>query len=159
LVTRGAFREDLFYRLHVVVIDLPPLRDRRDDILLLMRHFLERFATQSGRPAPRLTDRAIEALRAYPWPGNVRELQNLLQRLTILTDGDQIDVTALPAAMRFAVPRERGLQRTLAEVEREHIEAVLASVGGNKSRAAEILGINRKSLREKLKTSGQPSSE
>ena len=159
LVARGAFREDLFYRLYVLTIELPPLRERGDDILLLMRHFLARFSAQIGRPVPRLTDRAIEALRAYPWPGNVRELQNLLQRLTILTDGDEIDVTALPAAMRFAVPRERGLQRTLADVEREHIEAVLASVGGNKTRAAEILGIHRKSLREKLRTPDRDSSE
>ena len=158
LVARGAFREDLFYRLHVVAIDLPPLRDRSDDILLLMRHFLGRFSTQAGRPVPRLTDRAIEALRAYPWPGNVRELQNVLQRLTLLTDGE-IDVTALPVAMRFTVPGERGLQRKLADVEREHIEAVLASVGGNKTRAAEILGISRKSLRERLKTPDRGPAE
>jgi DNA-binding NtrC family response regulator len=151
LVARGAFREDLFYRLQVITIELPPLRDRDDDILLLAKHFLDRFSSQSGRPVPRLTDRTIEALRAHAWPGNVRELQNLLQRLVILTDGDEIDVTALPVAMRFAIPREHGLDRTLAEVEREHIEAVLASVQGNKTRAAEILGIHRKSLREKLK--------
>jgi DNA-binding NtrC family response regulator len=157
LVGSGAFREDLFYRLHVLTIDLPPLRERGDDILLLIRHFLARLSPQADRPVPRLTDRAIEALRAYPWPGNVRELQNLLQRLTILTDGDEIDATALPPAMRFAVPRERGLLRTLADVEREHIEAVLASVGGNKTRAAEILGINRKSIREKLKAQDRES--
>jgi DNA-binding NtrC family response regulator len=158
LVARGAFREDLFYRLHVVAIELPPLRERGDDLLLLARHFLDRFSAQSGRPVPRLTDRTIEALRAHAWPGNVRELQNLLQRLVILTDGDEIDVTALPVAMRFAVPREHGLDRTLADVEREHIEAVLASVQGNKTRAAEILGIHRKSLREKLKSAGHDAS-
>ena len=158
LVARGAFREDLFYRLHVVAIDLPPLRERGDDLLLLIRHFLERFSTQAVRPVPKLTDRAIAALRAYPWPGNVRELQNLLQRLTILTDSDEIDISALPIGMRFTVPRERGLQRTLADVEREHIEAVLASVGGNKTRAAEILGISRKSLRERLRVPGGHSS-
>ncbi|MGE0481688.1 MAG: sigma-54-dependent transcriptional regulator [Vicinamibacterales bacterium] len=152
LVARGKFREDLFYRLHVVTIDLPPLRERGDDVLLLARHFLTRFSQQAGRPTPTLTDRAVEALRAYSWPGNVRELQNLLQRLVILTDGDELDATVLPATMRFSIPREaRSLNRTLAEIEREHIEAVLASVGGNKTRAAEILGINRKSLREKLK--------
>ena len=158
LVARGAFREDLFYRLYIVTIDLPPLRERGDDILLLIRHFLRGFSAQSGRPVPKLTDRAIEALRAYPWPGNVRELQNLLQRLTILTDGE-IDVTALPVVMRFTVRGERGLQRTLADVEREHIEAVLASVGGNKTRASEILGISRKSLRERLKTPDRGPAE
>jgi DNA-binding NtrC family response regulator len=151
LVVRGNFREDLFYRLQVFTIELPPLRERGDDILLLAKHFLDRYASQSGRPAPSLTDRTIDALRAHTWPGNVRELQNLVQRLVLLTDGDEIDVTALPLAMRFAVPREHGLDRTLAEVERAHIEAVLATVQGNKTRAAEILGIHRKSLREKLK--------
>jgi len=152
LVARGAFREDLFYRLHVVTIDLPPLRERGDDVLLLTRHFLARLSQQAGRPMPTLTNRALDALRAYSWPGNVRELQNLLQRLVILTDGDELDVTVLPTVMRFSVPREpRSLDRTLAEIEREHIEAVLASVAGNKTRAAAILGINRKSLREKLK--------
>jgi DNA-binding NtrC family response regulator len=151
LVARGAFREDLFYRLQVITIELPPLRERGDDVLLLAKHFLDRYSSQSGRPAPRLTDRTIEALRAHTWPGNVRELQNLLQRLVVLTDSEEIDVTALPLAMRFAVPREHGLDRTLAEVERAHIEAVLATVQGNKTRAAEILGIHRKSLREKLK--------
>jgi DNA-binding NtrC family response regulator len=154
LVARGAYREDLFYRIHVVTIDLPPLRDRGEDVILLAQYFLGRISAQSGRPVPRLTDRLIEALSTYSWPGNVRELQNLLQRLTILTDGDELDVTHLPAAMRFTVPRERGLDRTLAEVEREHIEAVLASVAGNKTRAAEILGIDRKTLRECLKRFG-----
>lgn len=151
MVARGAFREDLFYRLHVVTIDLPALRERGDDVLLLTRHFLARLAAQAGRPVPTLTDRAIEALRAYSWPGNVRELQNLIQRLIVMGDGDDIDATALPLAMRFTVPREQGLNRTLDDIEREHIEAVLATVGGNKTRAAEVLGIDRKTLREKVK--------
>lgn len=154
LVTRGAFREDLFYRIHVVTVDLPPLRDRGDDVIQLAQYFLGRFSGQAGRPAPRLSDRIIQALHEYSWPGNVRELQNLLQRLTILTDGDELDASNLPAVMRFTVPRERGLNRTLADVEREHIEAVLASVNGNKTRAAEILGIDRKTLREVLKRFG-----
>jgi DNA-binding NtrC family response regulator len=151
MVARGAFREDLFYRLHVVTIDLPALRERGDDVLLLARHFLARLTAQAGRPVPTLTERAIEALRAYAWPGNVRELQNLIQRLIVMTDDNLIDATALPLAMRFSVPREQGLHRTLGDIEREHIEAVLATVGGNKTRAAEVLGINRKTLREKLK--------
>lgn len=156
MVERGAFREDLFYRLYVVTIDLPSLRERDGDVLLLAHYFLARFAGQAGRPVPILTDRAIESLRAYSWPGNVRELQNLIQRLIVMTDGDTIDATALPLAMRFTVPRERGLQRTLDDVEREHINAVLATVGGNKTRAAEILGIDRKTLREKLKNYKSP---
>lgn len=158
-VARGAFREDLFYRLHVLTIDLPPLRDRSEDVLTLTRYFLSKFSIEAGRPVPRLTDRVIQAIRGYSWPGNVRELQNLLQRLVILTDVDEIDATALPLTMRFTIPRERGLERTLADIEREHIEAVLASVGGNKTRAAEILGINRKSLREKLKATERSSTD
>jgi len=159
MIAQGSFREDLFYRLHVIAIDLPPLRDRDDDVLLLARHFLKRFSEDMGRPAPRLTNRAIDALRVYSWPGNVRELQNVLQRLVVMTDGDELDVTAMPVAMRFSLPRGNKLGCTLAEVEREHIEAVLASVGGNKTRAAEILGINRKSLREKLKSADRHPPE
>jgi DNA-binding NtrC family response regulator len=159
MVAQGTFREDLFYRLHVITIDLPALRDRDDDVLLLTQHFLGRFSSQAKRPTPRLTNRAIEALREYSWPGNVRELQNVLQRLVVMSDDDELDATALPIAMRFSLPRERKLDRTLAEVEREHIEAVLASVRGNKTRAAEILGINRKSLREKLKPTDRRSTE
>ncbi len=159
LVARGEFREDLFYRLHVLTIDLPPLRDRGEDTLLLVRHFLGRFSAQAGREVPRLTDRAIEALRTYSWPGNVRELQNLLQRVIILSDGDEIDIADLPVAMHFSVPYGRGLDRSLLEVEREHIKAVLASVGGNKTRAAEILGIHRKSIRDKLKAAEANPSE
>lgn len=152
MVSHGTFREDLFYRLHVVTVNLPPLRERDNDVLLLASHFLQRLAAQAGRPIPTMTDRTLEALRAYSWPGNVRELQNLVQRLIVMTDGDVIDATALPLAMRFSVPREKGVHRTLDDIEREHIEAVLATVGGNKTRAAEILGIDRKTLREKLKS-------
>jgi len=152
MTSHGTFREDLFYRLNVVTIDLPPLRERGDDVLLLASHFLRHFAEQSSRPVPTLSDRIVAALREYSWPGNVRELQNLIQRLIVMTDGDVIDATSLPLAMRFSVPREKGLHRTLDDIEREHIEAVLATVGGNKTRAAEILGIDRKTLREKLKS-------
>lgn len=153
LVRQGAFREDLFFRLHVLPIELPPLRDRGDDIVLLVRHFLTTASAAQNTPAPRITEAALDALRRYPWPGNVRELQNLAQRLVILADGREIDVADLPAVMRHAVPSAdpKSLHRPLREVELEHIRAVLASVGGNKTRAAEILGIDRKSLRERLK--------
>ncbi|MGE3182476.1 MAG: sigma-54-dependent transcriptional regulator [Phycisphaerae bacterium] len=154
LVSKSAFREDLFFRLHVVTIELPPLRERGDDILLLIRHFMAKFAEQQGGLVPSLTDRALRALRDYHWPGNVRELQNVIQRVLVMSDDDAIDVPDLPSIMRFAIPRERDLQRTLAEVERDHIRDVLASVDGNKTRAGQILGIDRKTLREKLKQSG-----
>jgi DNA-binding NtrC family response regulator len=151
LVAKDQFREDLFFRLSVITIAVPPLRERGDDILLLVRHFAKRFAEEQGRPAPRFTDAAVEVLRGYNWPGNVRELENVVRRLVVMHDGDRIDVPDLPSLMRYSAPRENGVHRTLAEVEGEHIRNVLSGVGGNKSRAAEILGIDRKTLREKLK--------
>ncbi|MCA9243297.1 MAG: sigma-54-dependent Fis family transcriptional regulator [Phycisphaerales bacterium] len=150
LVSKSAFREDLFFRLHVLTIELPPLRERGDDVLLLIHHFIAKFAEPRAGLVPRLTDRALRALQNYHWPGNVRELQNVIQRVLVMSDDDSIDVSDLPSIMRFAIPRERDLQRTLADVERDYIRDVLASVDGNKTRAAEILGIDRKTLREKL---------
>jgi DNA-binding NtrC family response regulator len=151
LVKKGAFREDLFYRIHVITIELPPLRKRGDDILLLIQHFSTKFATEAGKGTPRFSDEALQTLRNYHWPGNIRELENVVQRLVIMTDGDLIEVPDLPSLMRFSALRETGFHRTLAEVEAEYIRNVLESVSGNKSRAAEILGIDRKTLREKLK--------
>ncbi len=151
----GEFRQDLFFRLHVLPIELPPLRDRGDDVILLFRHFL---AAASGATAgvssqPRVSEAAIEAMRRYPWPGNVRELQNLAQRLVILSDSGVIDTVDLPAPMRHSAQHAPpgDATQSLREVEIEHIRRVLASVDGNKTKAAAILGIDRKSLREKLK--------
>jgi two-component system response regulator HydG len=151
LVDRGLFRGDLFYRLNVIEISVPPLRARGDDILLLAGHFARRFSEELGRPEPRFSDKALGVLRNYSWPGNVRELENVIKRLVLMTEGDLIDVPDLPSLMRFSGSRETGVNRTLLEVESEHIRNVLASVGGNKTRAAEILGIDRKTLREKLR--------
>jgi two-component system response regulator HydG len=150
LVKENAFREDLYYRLDVIRIGLPALRERANDILLLASYLLEKYAAELGKPAPRLSDEAIAAFREYGWPGNVRELENIVLRLVAMSERDVIDVTQLPPAMRFRV-RGGGLSRTLAEVELEHIVRVLESVGGNKSRAAKILGIDVKTLRQKLK--------
>jgi len=154
LVRKGAFREDLFYRLHVVSVEAPPLRDRDSDVGLLACHFASKFARELGRTAPLFSERALDALRGYDWPGNVRELENTVQRAVVMTDGDEIDVPDLPAAMRFTAVRQTGLRRTLAEVELEHIRNVVASVEGNKSAAARVLGIDRKTLRERLKAAG-----
>jgi two-component system response regulator HydG len=151
LVKKGAFRDDLFYRIHVITIELPPLRKRGDDILLLIQHFSAKFATEVGKGTPQFSDEALQILRNYHWPGNIRELENVVQRLVIMTDGDLIEVPDLPSLMRFSTLRETGFHRTLAEVEAEYIRNVLGSVNGNKTRAAEILGIDRKTLREKLK--------
>ncbi|MBN8597265.1 MAG: sigma-54-dependent Fis family transcriptional regulator [Planctomycetes bacterium] len=169
LAREGKFREDLFFRLHVLPIEMPPLRERDGDVVLLLRHFLAAAAEQSSAPAPRVTDAALDALRRYSWPGNVRELQNLAQRLVIFADAGVIDTVDLPTVMRYttspASPPPIGtpgaLQRTLREVELDHIRAVLESVGGNKTKAAELLGIDRKSLREKLKADTRvgPASE
>ncbi len=151
LAKQGAFRDDLFFRLNVVTLHLPALRERGDDVLLLARHFTARFARLAGREAPQFSDRAIDALRRYHWPGNVRELENLIQRLVVMTEGATIEVTDLPPFMRYSAPRPQDPNRTLAQVESEHIRNVLAAVGGNKTRAADVLGIDRKTLREKLK--------
>ena len=154
LVKNELFREDLFFRLNVITISMPPLREREDDVLLLAAHFAAKFSQELGRTPPCLSDEVVHVLRNYHWPGNVRELQNLIQRLVVMTDGDVIDVPDLPSTMRFSVAHGAGLDRTLAEVEAEHIRNVLAGTGGNKVQAAKILGIDRKTLREKLKAYG-----
>jgi len=150
LVERGGFREDLFYRLNVITIVLPPLRDRGHDILLLADHFAQRFAIEHGIPHIGFSERALETLRNYDWPGNVRELENVIQRLVLMSEGSLIDTPDMPALMRFSALSKTGLDRTLAEVEAEYILNVLESTGGNKTRAARILGIDRKTLRLKL---------
>ncbi|MGB7061754.1 MAG: sigma-54 dependent transcriptional regulator [Candidatus Zixiibacteriota bacterium] len=158
LVGKGVFREDLFFRLHVLTVAMPPLRERGDDILLLAHHFAAKFAEEFGKSTLRFSDNALQVLRNYHWPGNVRELENVVQRLVVMTDSDLIEVSDLPSLMRFSALRETGLDRTLAEVEAEYIRNVLASVKGNKTKAAEILQIDRKTLREKLKKIDRTSS-
>ncbi|MBN1655240.1 MAG: sigma-54-dependent Fis family transcriptional regulator [Deltaproteobacteria bacterium] len=152
LVSKNLFREDLFYRLNVISIEVPPLRARADDILKMIGRFAEKFSAEAGRPAPRFSVRALELLMGYQWPGNVRELENTIHRLVVMSDNDPIDAPDLPALMRGNQIRETNFKRPLAEVEAEYIRNVMSSVGGNKSRAAEILGIDRKTLREKLKS-------
>ena len=152
LTKRGIFREDLYYRLNVLTITLPPLRERGEDVLALADHFAARFSTAQGRERLRFSERALAVLRGYDWPGNVRELQNVVQRLVVMTDGPVIEVTDLPEMMRFSALRGAAPTRTLAEIEHEYVRLVLASVDGNKTRAAQILGISRKTLREKLRT-------
>jgi DNA-binding NtrC family response regulator len=151
LIAKGLFREDLFFRLNVISIVAPPLRERPEDIVQLSRYFVDKFASEYDLTAPHLNGRVDEALLQYPWPGNVRELENLMQRLVVMSPGEAIKMPHLPRYMRFTVASERGLDRTLAEVEREHIRNVLAQVGGNKTQAARVLGIDRKTLRQKLK--------
>ncbi len=151
LVKKKLFREDLFYRLNVITISMPPLRERDNDILMLARNFALKFAKEVSKPAPHFSDQAMQNLLSYDWPGNVRELENVVQRLVVMNDGDLIEVPDLPYLMRFTALQKTGFSRTLAEVEAEYIHNVLESVDGNKTRAAEILGIDRKTLRHKLK--------
>ncbi len=153
LVKKNEFREDLYYRLNVINLNIPPLRKRGEDILLLINYFADRYAKETNRLAPQFSDKALQVLQDYHWPGNVRELQNVIQSLIIMTDENIIDVPDLPSIMRFSALRQKGITRTLAEMETEYIHNVLNSVNGNKTKAAEILGIDRKTLREKIKKS------
>jgi len=151
LVKKGLFREDLYFRLNIIEIPLPPLHERGEDILLLAQLFTEKLSKEMNRPAPRFSDKVLHIFKTYQWQGNVRELENLVQRLVVLADGDLIDVADLPEQMRFTIDRSQGFDRPLIEVEVEYISDVLSSVKGNKTKAAEILGIDRKTLREKLR--------
>ena len=151
LVRRQLFREDLYFRVNVITIDVPPLRERDDDVLLLARHFVLKYSDELGKEPPQFSDGVLEALRGYHWPGNVRELENVIHRLLVMSEGESVDVPDLPSVMRFTIRTGIGRHCTLAECEAEHVRNVLASVDGNKTRAAEILGIDRKTLREKLK--------
>jgi len=145
----GSFRQDLFYRLHVFAIHVPPLRERREDIPLLAGHFLAGLASR-GRGAASLTPGAVAALAACDWPGNVRELENTLERLAVEARGGTIDVADLPPAFRerkasLEEPLFTGLP-PLDEMEKRYLRHVLAAVKGNRSRAAEVLGIDRRTL-------------
>jgi transcriptional regulator with PAS, ATPase and Fis domain len=151
-VERRAFRDDLFYRLNVVQIQLPPLRERSEDLEELGRGFLKVFALKHGRSAKQFSGDAWKFLRAYDFPGNVRELANIIERAVIVSTSAEIEAADLPESMRVAAARrERKVQRpTLAEVESEYIRETLTSTKGNKTEAARILGISRKNLYERL---------
>jgi DNA-binding NtrC family response regulator len=152
MVEEGKFREDLWYRLDVVRILVPPLRERRGDIPLLAAAFLKRYNERYGLDA-RITESGLRALSEYDWPGNVRQLQHMIERLVILAPGGRITEDAVEEAIRASSPKEEPGE-TLAEAEAEQIRKVLAATGGNKSRAARILGIERKTLYRKLERMG-----
>ena len=150
LIQSRVFREELYYRINVVTIEVPPLRARGGDILLLVRCFAEKFAAEHGRAAPRFSEKALEALQNYAWPGNVRELENAIQRIVVMNDEQIIEVPDLPSFARFSALRTTGVNRALADVEAEHIRNVLANTDGNRTHAARVLGIDRKTLRNKM---------
>ncbi len=148
-VARGLFREDLFYRLKVFALALPPLRERREDILPLALMFAERL----GKPGVRIRPAVAALLERYPWPGNVRELGNAVEHAVILARGGEIDVDHLPEELTSggATPARAAHLRPLAEVEREHVLAALDACGGNQAEAAKVLGIGRNTLWRKLR--------
>jgi DNA-binding NtrC family response regulator len=148
MVENGKFREDLWFRLNVVRILIPPLRDRRGDVPLLARFFLNKYNARYKNSA-RLMESGIKALQEFTWPGNVRQLQHLIERLTILAPNDRIDADAVHHALAAMDARDETAE-TLVEAEEEQIRRVLSATGGNKSRAAQILGIERKTLYRKL---------
>jgi DNA-binding NtrC family response regulator len=165
-VRQGRFREDLFYRLNVIPIHLPPLSERRDDVPLLARHFLHKVCAEMKRPLMTLTAAAVRALEAYDWPGNVREMENVIERTVALTDGVVIDRHDLPPQLAGGVgeaellpvpripPQGLSLPATIDTLERAMIGQALAICGGVKSRAAALLGLNRTTLVEKIKRLG-----
>jgi DNA-binding NtrC family response regulator len=169
MVAAGSFREDLYYRLNVGTIELPALRARREDILPLARHFLSAAAPEIGIAPPALDPGAEPALLAYRWPGNVRELRNVMERAAILCGGGPVGLAQLPreiagdgTAGATEVPAnsrigETGL-RPLADVEADYIRQAVAQCGGNKTRAAELLGITRLTLRNRLKDADDPDA-
>ncbi|MFH1034892.1 MAG: sigma-54 dependent transcriptional regulator [Pseudomonadota bacterium] len=151
-VKSGAFREDLFYRLNVLHIHLPPLRERRQDVPLLAEYFLQRFRSLGPRRVRGLTATALEMLAVHDWPGNVRELQNMMQRLVVLASGTMIDAADLEAAGILVGERSEDQEPLkLDEMERLHIGRVLRQLGGRRSETAEALGIDRKTLRQKIR--------
>lgn len=157
LVKKGLFREDLYYRLNIITIDLPPLREREDDIIQLIYFFLAKYVKELGKTPMEFTPKAMQALVEYGWPGNVRELQNLIHRLVIMSENSTINIPDLPESFRFSRRRIRGLDRKLEDVEREYIQDALAANKNNISQTAISLGIDRKTLRDKLKRYNPPT--
>ncbi len=157
-VREGAFREDLFYRLHVVTIELPPLRDRPEDILVLAQQLISRTCHEHSCGPCSLSTEVLDRLLAYSWPGNVRELDNAIERAVILAEGQpRIEVPDLPPEIRSSASRQShkaGAIATLAEVEQHHILATLERLGGHRKRTAQALGIAENTLWRKLKRYG-----
>ena len=167
-IESGRFRQDLFYRLSVVTVEIPPLRDRKDDIPLLVERFRDVFTREHGRPVSGVTAAALSALVGYAWPGNVRELKNVVESAVLFAAGPKIDVPDLPPAIRAGAPEGAGTSsedaggqslpatvglvgRTMADIEREAILTALQASGGNRRRAAEMLDIGLRTLQRKLK--------
>jgi two-component system response regulator HydG len=151
-VKKGLFREDLYYRLNVIPIQLPPLLERRNDIPLLARHFLHRFAAEQGKKIEQFSPEALRLLLDYSWPGNVRELENTVEHATVLAKGSRVEASDLPAALYSAISAtDVDKSPTLVDHEKKLLQEVLEECGWNKKQAAKRLGISRSTLYEKLK--------
>jgi two-component system response regulator AtoC len=156
-VAKGRFREDLFYRLAVVEIQIPPLRERREDIPVLIRHFLTRIAGREGRKIPVLSAACLETLAGYSWPGNVRELENFMEKTMIFNRGDVIESSDLPGEVRRQERRagdDLSLKDAVTRLEREYIRKALATTGGNQTQAAKLLEISLRGMLYKMKEYG-----
>ncbi|MGD9612041.1 MAG: sigma-54-dependent transcriptional regulator [Kiritimatiellia bacterium] len=157
-VAEGAFREDLFYRLYVVNLTLPPLRERDGDVVLLAQHYLKTLAAENGRKPVAISPEAMDVLQTYPWPGNVRELRNVIERMVVLGTGDRLTVADLPAPVRdggaggLAISSRAG--RVLRDAERQLIAEALRRHRNNRTKAAQDLGISRRTLHRKLNEFG-----
>jgi len=149
-IEKGEFREDLYYRLNVVPIELPPLRERKEDIPLLAQHFLNKFALENKKEVSEFSPEATEFLLGYDWPGNVRELENAIERAAILAKDSLITIADLPQE-NMSLARSTMPEKNLREVEKEHILDVLGETGGNYSEAARLLGITRMTLYKKAR--------
>ncbi len=150
MVEKELFRQDLFFRLNVINIDIPPLRKRGNDIILLANHFALKYAKELGKTEPSFTDRAINALKKYSWPGNVRELENLIHRNLIMSDQVHIDSFNFPDIMKFSIEGAQNLNLSLEEMTKKYVRDVVQKTGGNKAKALKILKIDRKTLLKKL---------
>ncbi len=157
MVAEGKFREDLYYRLYVVMIHLPALRERKSDIPLLLKHFLTVFNQENGRTIEGFSPDALDLLTAYPWPGNVRELRNVVEQMVVLSRSQRISARDLPVHVREAGGPDGTLQTgngTLEEMEKQAILLALKETGGNRTHAADKLGISRRTLHRKIATYG-----
>ena len=158
-MAKGNFRQDLYYRVNVFPLTIPPLRERKEDIPILAAHFLEEFAKKFNRPVPRLTSSALELISSYDWPGNVRELRNEMERaLTLAGSNKEIEEEYLSSKIfnptdmiRSALNRSGTLQEVTEGIEKQMVREALATAGGNRSRASSLLGITRQGLLNKIK--------
>jgi two-component system, NtrC family, response regulator AtoC len=151
-VKAGRFREDLFYRLNVIKIRVPPLRERKDDLSKLIQHFLKHYSAKHGRNVQRVSPEALAVLQVYEYPGNARELANIIERAVIVATGKRLEETDLPDGLKAAVSAQQRKKKpqSLAQLEAAYIAEMLSATGGNKAECARILGISRKNLYEKI---------